>query len=167
MRPDLTFDFLVDKSNCTITITREFAAKRQLVWDCHTRSELLDRWFAPEPLVTRTRHMDFSEGGYWHYAMIDPSGTAYWSRLDYRTIRPIDAYTAQDGFTDETGIVNDAMPRSDWDVQFTDAAGHTLVRTIVTYRSAEDIDTVVSMGFKEGLRSTLERLDKLLPLLTP
>jgi uncharacterized protein YndB with AHSA1/START domain len=43
MKADLQFDFLVDKENNTMTIRREFAAKRQLVWDCHTKSELLDR----------------------------------------------------------------------------------------------------------------------------
>jgi len=162
MRPDLKFDFIVDKSNCTITINREFAAKRQIVWDCHTKKELLDRWFAPEPLTTKTKHMDFSEGGYWHYAMIDPTGTAYWSRIDYQTIQPIERYTALDGFSDEAGTLNPDMPRSNWEVTFTDAAAHTLVRTVVAYQSADDIEKVIAMGLKEGMASTLERLDKLL-----
>ena len=72
MNPNLQFDFLIDKENNTLTLRREFAANRQLVWVCHTKSELLDRWFAPKPFTTRTHHMDFSKGGYWHYAMIDP-----------------------------------------------------------------------------------------------
>jgi uncharacterized protein YndB with AHSA1/START domain len=33
MKVNLQFDFLVDKENNTITIKREFAANRQLVWD--------------------------------------------------------------------------------------------------------------------------------------
>jgi uncharacterized protein YndB with AHSA1/START domain len=47
MKADLRFEFLADKDRRILTVIREFAAKRQLVWDCHTRSELLDRWFAP------------------------------------------------------------------------------------------------------------------------
>jgi uncharacterized protein YndB with AHSA1/START domain len=112
MRPDLRFDFLADRANSTLTINREFDAKRQLVWDCHTKSALLDRWFAPVPLTTRTSHMDFRPGGYWHYAMITPDGQEYWNRLDYETIDPIDGYTAKDGFCDATGTVNPDMPRS-------------------------------------------------------
>ena len=110
--------------------------------------------------------MDFREGGYWHYAMIDPSGQEYWSRQDYLTIDPISRYSALDGFSDETGAVNPDMPRATWDVTFTEASGRTTVQTIVTYGSPEDIDKVIAMGLKEGLASTLDRLDKLLPLLS-
>jgi len=59
MTTELKFDFLEDKRKSSITVKREFAAKRQLVWDCHTKRELLDRWFAPKPLTTKTKHMEF------------------------------------------------------------------------------------------------------------
>ena len=162
MKADLQFDFLVDKEKNTLTIKREFAAKRQLVWDCYTKSELLDRWFAPKPLTTKTKHMDFREGGHWHYAMVEPNGQEYWGRSDYQTIHPIDNYTALDGFCDDTGALNPELPRSKWDVSFSDGATHTLVVTVVSYTSAEALQQVINMGMKEGLTSTLERLDELL-----
>lgn len=165
MVPDLKFEFITDKDISTLTVRREFAAGRQLVWDCHTKSEYLDQWFAPKPLTTKTKHMDFREGGYWHYAMIMPDGQEYWSRLDYETIRPIDGYTAKDGFSDASGAVNVDMPRSNWDVSFSDLDDHTLVATIVRYASPEDLQKVIDMGMKEGMTSTLERLDELLPRL--
>jgi uncharacterized protein YndB with AHSA1/START domain len=156
------FDFLVDKDKNTITIKREFAAKRQLVWDCYTKSELLDKWFAPKPLTTKTKVMDFSEGGHWYYAMVEPNGQEYWGRMDYQIIQPIDNYTALDGFCDDTGALNPELPRSKWDVTFSDVATHTLVETVVFYTSAEALQQVIQMGLKEGLTSTLERLDELL-----
>ena len=162
MKVDLQFDFLVNKDKNTITIKREFAAKRQLVWDCHTKSELLDQWFAPKPLTTKTKFMDFSEGGHWLYAMVDPGGQEYWGRTDYQTIRPIDNYTALDGFCDNTGALNPDLPRSQWNVTFSDVASHTLVETVVSYTSPEALEQVINMGLKEGLASTLERLDELL-----
>ncbi|WCM21829.1 SRPBCC domain-containing protein [Paraburkholderia bryophila] len=165
MRADLQFDFLVNKEKNTITIKREFSAKRQLVWDCYTKSELLDRWFAPKPLTTKTRFMDFSEGGHWHYAMVEPNGQEYWGRMDYQTIRPIDNYTSLDGFCDETGELNPDLPRSKWNVTFSDLAAHTLVETVVSYTSSEALQQVINMGLKEGLASTLERLDELLLVL--
>src|SRR4051812_3203874 len=116
MADDLRFEFVSNKAERTITVQREFAAGRQLVWDCHTKREYLDRWFAPKPLVTVTKHMDFREGGYWHYAMVTPDGEKFWNRLDYQTIKPIDGYSARDGFCDEAGVVNPGMPRSSWDV---------------------------------------------------
>lgn len=162
VKVDVQFDFLVDKEKNTITTKRKFAAKRQLVWDCYTKSELLDRWFAPKPLTTKTKFMDFSEGGHWHYAMVEPNGQEYWGRMDYQTIHPIDNYTSLDGFCDDTGALNPALPRSKWNVTFSDAATHTLVETVVSYASAEALQQVMQMGLKEGLTSTLERLDELL-----
>lgn len=165
MAPELPFDFLVDQAAHCITVKREFAGRRQLVWDCHTKSELLDQWFAPKGLTTKTKHMDFKAGGYWHYAMMTPDGQCFWNRLDYQTITPIDAYSALDGFCDESGVVNPDMPRSRWDVSFDDAGAHTLVTTKVQYRSAEDVQKAIDMGLKDGMASTLERLDELLATL--
>lgn len=165
MTNNLQFDFIVDKENNTLTINREFAAKRKLVWDCYTKSELLDQWFAPKPLTTKTKHMDFREGGYWHYAMVTPDGQEYWGRTDYQTITPIDNYTALDGFSDESGEINPELPRSEWDVTFTDASAHTMVRTVVSFGSTEELEKVIEMGMEAGMTSTLERLDDLLQTL--
>ena len=162
MKADLQFDFVVDKEKSTITVRREFAAGRQLVWDCYTKSELLDRWFAPKPLTTKTKSMEFREGGHWHYAMVEPNGQEYWGRLDYQTIQPIDRYTALDGFSDASGALNPDLPRSTWNVTFSDKATHTVVETVVAYASAEAIQQVIDMGMKDGMTSTLERLDELL-----
>ncbi len=165
MKGGIQFDFLVDKVNSTLTIKREFAANRQLVWDCYTKSELLDQWFAPKPLTTKTRVMDFSEGGHWHYAMVEPNGQEYWGRMDYQTIQPIANYTALDGFCDGTGTLNPELPRSKWNVSFADVATHTLVETVVSYASPDALQQVINMGLREGLTSTLERLDELLLIL--
>ena len=162
MATDLRFEFLTDQDRLTITVIREFAGPHQLVWDCHTKSELLDMWFAPKPLVTQTKHMDFRVGGYWHYAMITPDNQKFWNRLDYKTINPIDGYTAQDGFCDETGAVNPEMPGSNWDVAFEDEHPRTLVTTIVRYASSDSFQAAINMGLKDGMASTLERLDELL-----
>ena len=165
MKPDLQFDFLVDTEKSVITVKRQFAGNRQLVWDCHTKSELLDQWFAPKPLTTKTKHMDFSEGGYWLYAMVEPGGQEYWGRLDYQSIHPIDNYTALDGFSDASGALNPDLPRAQWNVTFTDASSRTLVTTVVSYNSPAELQKVIDMGMKEGLTSTLERLDELLLVL--
>ncbi len=163
---NLQFDFIVDKEKNTITVKREFAANRQLVWDCHTKSELLDKWFAPKPFTTKTKSMDFREGGHWIYAMVDPDGKEYWGRADYIQIKPIDGYKTWDAFANEKGEVNPDLPRAKWDVTFRDMEKHTLVQTVVTYNSLEALETVINMGMKDGLTSTLERLDDLLLTLT-
>lgn len=162
MKNKLLFDFLVDKEKNTITVNREFRAGRQLVWDCYTKSELLNQWFAPEPLTTKTKSMEFREGGHWHYAMVEPNGTEYWGWTEFETIKPIDFYTTLDAFSNEAGEINAELPRAKWRITFSDKGTNTLVQTVVTYDSLEALETVIKMGMKDGLTSTLEKLDKLL-----
>ena len=158
----LQFDFLVDKDKKTITVKREFAGDRQLVWDCHTKAEYLNQWFAPKPLTTKTKTMDFREGGRWHYAMVMPDGQEHWGLTLYKKINPIESYDTIDAFSDESGKVNEALPAATWNVTFKDKGDHTLATTVVTYPTLEGLEQVINMGMKEGLTSTLERLDELL-----
>jgi uncharacterized protein YndB with AHSA1/START domain len=166
MKPTLALDFTVDKSTSTITVKKEFAAKRQLVWDCHTKAEYLNQWFAPKPYTTVTKSMDFREGGHWHYAMVAPDGGKHWARMDYKKINPIDGYALQDSFCDENGVVNKDLPGGQWKTKFTDLGDHTMVQTDVTFVSLEALETVIQMGMKEGLIMTLESLDELIAKLT-
>lgn len=163
MRHNLLFDFLADKEKNTLTIRREFAAGRQLVWDCYTKAELLNQWFAPKPFTTRTKSMDFRPGGHWHYAMIDPSsGAEYWGRTEYISVNPIDGYTTFDAFSNEAGEINNELPRAKWVVTFSDKGENAVVETVVTYASLTDLETIINMGMEEGMKATLDKLDELL-----
>ena len=166
MKNTLQFDFIADKQKNTLTVRREFAAKRQLVWDCHTKRELLEKWFAPKPFTAKTKSMEFKEGGHWIYAMVDPDGKEYWGRTEYTKINPIDYYQTKDAFADENGNVNPELPTARWDVTFSDKDSHTVVETIVSYQSLQDLETTLNMGMEEGLASTLENLDELLEKLS-
>ena len=162
MKHNLQFDFNADKEKNALVIRREFLAGRQLVWDCYTKRELLDQWFAPAPLTAKTKSMDFREGGHWHYAMIEPNGTEYWGYTEYRKIKPIDYYTATDAFSNAEGEINKDLPRAEWLVTFTDKGENALVETIVTYKSLADLEQVIQMGIEQGLTATMARLDELL-----
>ena len=162
---NLQFDFLADKEKNTLTIRREFAAERQLVWDCYTKQKLLDQWFAPKTFTTKTKSMKFQNGGHWHYAMIDPEGNHYWGYTEYKNVSPIDSYETLDAFSNEAGDINTELPRAEWFVSFTDKGEHTVVETIVQYASLTDLETIINMGMQEGMMATLESLDELLATL--
>lgn len=157
-----SFEFSADAKTHSMTIHRQFAAPRALVWDCYTKPELLDRWYAPVPLTAKTKSMDFRPGGHWHFAMITPDGQTYWSRLDYRTITPIDGYTGLDGFSNADGGLVEGMPQSSLEVRFQDEGSRTQVVSQVQYSSGEALQQVIDMGVEAGIASTMERLDALL-----
>ncbi|MEO3428727.1 SRPBCC domain-containing protein [Pelagibius sp. CAU 1746] len=162
MKPDLHYSFQANMQTNRLTIRREFDAPKDLVWDCYTKAELLDQWFAPEPFTAKTKSMAFEEGGYWHFAMVDPGGNEHWARFDYEKITPKDGYRAQDAFSDAEGRINRDLPVSIWEVTFEDASPHTLVQIVSTYETPEALQQVIDMGMQQGLEATLDALDKLL-----
>lgn len=162
MKPDLRFDFIPNRDDATLTIRREFNANRALVWDCYTKQALLEQWFAPKPMTTKTKSFDFRVGGHWIYAMVEPSGTEHWGRMDYQSITPLEGYEGLDAFSDAQGVPNPKLPRARWTVTFEDQGPRCLMQTVVRYDSAADLDKVIAMGMEAGLASTLERLDEVL-----
>lgn len=162
MNSNLQFDFLTNKENNTLTINREFNVNRQLVWDCFTKQDLLDQWYAPAPFTSKTKSMDFRNGGHWHYAMVDPNGNEFWSWTEFSNILPIDSYETLDSFCNEKGDINFDFPRAKRKVTFLDKDGNSVVQIVIYYASLTDLETVINMGMKEGMVVILEKLDQIL-----
>lgn len=162
MKPDLLFDFTVNKENKTIHVAREFDAEPKTVWQAWTDPETLDQWWAPKPWEVETKSMDFREGGHWLYAMVSPEGERHWSNVSYVTIENEKSFTAKDGFSDEHGTINPDFPQNLWEHEFHSYNGHTLVTIKLTFNSQEDLEKLIEMGFKEGFTMGLNQLDNFL-----
>jgi uncharacterized protein YndB with AHSA1/START domain len=160
MKNILTFDFSVDKENKTITVTRDFDASQDLVWDAFTKSEILDQWWAPEPWKAKTGYQDFREGGRWNYAMIGPEGEEHWAVFNYEKIQPKSRYSGRDSFTDAQGNPNNEAPSMHWDVTFRKEGDYTRMKSLITFAQLSDLETILKMGFKEGYSIALNGLDK-------
>ena len=162
MNMTLFFDFTVDKTNNTINIKREFAADRATVWDCYTKSEILDKWWMPHPWKSRTKSMDFREGGKWHYAAVGPNEEEHWSITSYVKIEPQKMFLANDAFGDADGNINEQMPQSKWTMNFSDMGKNTLVHGIMQFPDLAQLEQTIAMGFKEGLTMAMDNLDAML-----
>ncbi|MFQ3576445.1 MAG: SRPBCC domain-containing protein [Cytophagales bacterium] len=164
MKANLQFDFIVNKENNTVNVKREFAANIELVWEAWTNSEILDQWWAPKPYQTRTKLMDFREGGMWLYEMFnaenDKQPDSHWCKNDYHKIVPHKMFSGLDGFCDENGTINLNMPRAVWTNEFNENGEKTLVTITAKYENLADLEKIISMGFKEGLTRAMENLDQ-------
>ena len=160
MKNDLFFDFSVNKENNTIHVTRDFAANLSLVWDAWTKPEILDQWWAPKPWRAETGSMDFSEGGYWHYAMVGPEGEKHWAIFEYQSIQPQKSYAGMDAFADENRNLNKEMPRMHWANTFTGKGDTTTVTCEIKFNELADLEKIIEMGFKEGFTMGLQNLDE-------
>lgn len=160
----LFFDFTVDKAAKTVYITREFDAELSLVWDAFTKAELLDQWVAPKPWISRTKYMDFSEGGRRFYAMIGPEGQEFWAIQRYTAIRPKTNFSMFNVFADKDE--NPDLPGSDWDYTFSEQNGKTTVRIKIYNESLARMEKMIEMGFKEGFTMSISNLENLLSALS-
>lgn len=153
-------EFIVNKETKTVTITAEFDVNRDLVWDAYTKAELLDQWWAPKPFTSRTKDMNFEEGGRRFYAMVAPDGQERWALQQYKTITPKTNFTLFNAFADENA--NPQLPGSDWDLSFSEQDGKTTVTISIYNESLERMETLLAMGFTEGITATLGQLTELL-----
>lgn len=156
----MQMDFVVDKQTKTVSITKEFAAELSLVWDAYTRADLLDQWWAPKPLTSRTKVMDFKVGGRRFYAMVSPEGDEGWVIQKYSSITPKTNFKLFNAFADKDE--NPELPGSDWDLNFIDQGGTTKVSISIYNESLERLERMIEFGFREGTIGQLNNLEELL-----
>lgn len=156
------FNFVVQDDQRTITVERTFAAPIDPVWAAWTEADKLCRWWAPRPYRCAIKSLDLRPGGRWLYCMEGPSGDRHWSFFDYDAVRPKSFFSGSDGFCDEQGVINARMPRSRWENHFSPQGNGTLVRAIIQYGTAADLQRILAMGFQEGFSAGLDQLDELL-----
>lgn len=164
MKNNLLFDFTVDKTTKTVYVNKEFAADISLVWDAFTKQEILDQWWAPKPWASKTKVMNFEEGGKRFYAMVGPEGEEHWSLQKYTSISPKTNFKMWNTFADKDE--NPDLPGSDWDLNFSEQNGITKVSISIYNDSLDRMEKMIEMGFKEGFTATLGSLETLLASLS-
>lgn len=157
-------DFTVDKATKTVTFSREFDADLSLVWDAYTKQKLLDQWWAPKPWTSKTKFMNFEEGGRRFYAMVSPEGQEHWSIQKYTSISPKTNFKLWNAFADKDE--NPELPGSEWDLTFSEQNGKTTVRISIYNESLARLEKMLEMGFKEGTAMNLKNLEELLATLS-
>jgi PhnB protein len=160
MTSSLLFEFTVDKAKKTVFVNREFDADRQLVWDAFTKAEILDQWWAPKPWQSKTKAMNFKEGGRRFYAMVGPAGEEVWSVQKFTSVSPITNFKMHSSFADKDENISKDWPTSDWDLDFIEQDGTTEVRIVITHKDLADLEKMIQMGFEGGFKMCLENLDQ-------
>ncbi|MGB5026605.1 MAG: SRPBCC domain-containing protein [Saprospiraceae bacterium] len=161
---NLQFEFTLDKLTKTVLVSREFNAELPLVWDAFTKQEILDQWWAPKPLESKTKVMDFKVGGRRFYAMVSPEGQEMWQLQQYTSITPKTNFKFLSVFADKDE--NPHLPGSNWDLNFSEENGITKISISIYNESLERMEKMIEMGFVEGFKMTIDTLEKLLTTLS-
>jgi uncharacterized protein YndB with AHSA1/START domain len=86
-----------------LTITRTLNAPRNLVWDCYSKLEHLEKWWGPAGFEWLSGTLDFRPGGKFHYGMRAPNGQEMWGRFVYREIKAPERMEFLVSFSDASG----------------------------------------------------------------
>ena len=141
-----------------LVITREFDAPRQLVFDAHTKPELIRRWLlGPEGWTMPVCDVDLRVGGSYRYVWRNAKGMEMGMGGVYREIFPPERIVATEKF-DESWYPGGAVGT----IVFTEQNGRTTLTQTMLYDSREARDAVLASPMEEGLVQGYNRLGDLL-----
>lgn len=152
---------IVAKGDRELIISRDFAAPRQLVFDAHTKPELVQRWLGVFGGWTMpVCEIDLRVGGSYRYVWQGSDGRRMGIRGVYREIAAPERIVATEAF-DESWYPGDAVGTS----VFTEAAGRTSMTVTMLYSSKEARDAVLASPMERGLSAGYDGLAVLLDTL--
>lgn len=155
-------DVTSNPHDLTITIVADYPVPLERLWDAYADPRQLERFWGPEQWpATFTRH-DMAVGGRSHYYMTGPDGTLAHGWFRYLAIEPLQRIELEDGFGDDTGAPNAAMPTMRMVFHFERTPAGSRFRSVTTFASIEAMEQVLQMGVVEGLRSAMGQLDAVL-----
>jgi uncharacterized protein YndB with AHSA1/START domain len=142
-------------SDREIAMTREFNAPRQLVWDAHTKPELVRKWLlGPPGWSMPVCTIDLRVGGGYRYEWRkDSDGTTMAMGGTYKEITPIARIVSTEKF-DDPWYEGEAVGT----LVLTEQGGKTILTTTVLYASKTVRDSVLKAGMTTGVEQSYDRL---------
>jgi uncharacterized protein YndB with AHSA1/START domain len=152
-----------DPQTLTLILEAELDAPAERVWQLWADPRQLERWWGPPTYpATFTKH-DLSPGSRVEYHMTGPEGDqprGYWEVVE---ADPPHRLVFRDGFANDDGTPNPAMPTSMARVRIEEiGAGRTRMSIESIFPSAEAMEQVLAMGMEEGLTQAVGQIDAIL-----
>ena len=152
-----------DPEALTMTITTALDATVDRAWQLWADPRQLERWWGPPTYPATFVDHDLVPGGRVSYFMTGPEGeksSGWWQVL---TVDPPHGLSLLDGFADDSGMPNEAMPTMTMVVTLAEREGGGTVMAIETqFPSLEAMEHLVSMGMDEGMTAAMGQIDDLL-----
>lgn len=155
-------DVTSDIDALTLTITAEFAAPVQRVWQIYADPRQLERVWGPPTYPATVVDHDLRPGGRVTYFMTGPDGDKHAGYWQIDSVDEPTGFSFEDGFADLSFQPNPDMPVSANVFSFSPQAGGTRATYVSTYATAEALQQVLDMGVVEGASSAINQIDELL-----
>ena len=144
------------RNDAGFSISRDFAAPRDLVFRAWTEAERLAAWFGPVGFTTFSSRLDLRPGGLFHYGMRAPNGHEMWGKWEFREVKPPERLVFVASFSDKDAATTRAPFADDWPLEvlstvtFSEKDGRTTLTMTAVPENATDAER---KRFEEGFAS--------------
>lgn len=151
-----------DAEALTMTLTAEFPAPIERLWEVFTDPRQLERFWGPPGYPATFTSFDLTVGGRARYYMTSPQGEKYYATWEFLELDGPRSFTVLDSFADEDGKVNEELPTSRMTLVFEPTATGSRLESVTRFTSAEALEQVVAMGMIEGTTMAIDQLGRVL-----
>jgi uncharacterized protein YndB with AHSA1/START domain len=154
---------VTDTDACTLTLTAEFAATPEQVWQMWADPRLLERWWGPPTYPATVTAHELVPGGSVRYYMTGPEGDRHGGWWRVISAQPPLRLQFEDGFADAQGVPDHSMPTTTTEVTIEASDAQTTRMTLLSrFPSREALEQMAAMGMVEGLTGAVGQMDALL-----
>ena len=152
-----------DPDALTLTLTAEFDASPDRVWQLWADPRQLERWWGPPTYpATFTAH-DLAPGSHVEYHMTGPEGDQPRGHWDVLETDAPHRLVFRDGFANDDGTPNADMPVNEARVSIEEiGSGRTRMSIQSIFADTAAMEQQIAMGMEEGLKQAVGQIDAIL-----
>ena len=152
-----------DPAALTMKITAELDVTVERAWQLWADPRQLERWWGPPTYPATFVDHDLEPGGRATYFMTGPDGDKAHGWWEILAVVPPNRLELKDGFADDSGTPNHAMPTTTTVVTLAARGdGGTLMAIETHFPSLEAMEQLVAMGMEEGMTAALGQIAAIL-----
>jgi len=146
----------------TLTVVGDYPVPVERLWQAWADPRQLERFWGPEEWPAKFTRHDMTPGGRSQYSMTGPDGSSSRGWWRFLSVEPGRSFEVEDGFANEDGEPNDALPTMRMVFRFEPTQTGSRFTGVTHFTSLESMEQLVQMGMVEGMKSALGQVDALL-----
>ncbi|MFE5408107.1 SRPBCC domain-containing protein [Microbacterium sp. NPDC056569] len=155
-------DVTTDAEALTLTLTADFAAPVERLWQAFTDPRQLERFWGPPGWPASFPTFDLEVGGRAVYYMTSPQGEKSYGSWEFLDIDAPRSFTVLDNFANEDGAPLEGMPVMRVVFTFEPTETGSRMVNVSHFASADALQQVVDFGAVEGSTMAINQLDRVL-----
>jgi len=145
----------------TLTITAEFDADAERLWELWADPRQLERWWSPPSHSSTFIEHELTAGSRTTYFMTGPDGEKHHGAWRIEEVDPPHRLHMTDAVVDDEGKPEDGGPTA-MTVTIAEADGTATMSIQTHFSDRESMEQTIEMGFEQGLTEMLDKVDPLL-----